>query len=504
MQHSTPTAGSSRGNSKRIKLENPITSLLHSIQTGHVARVRNYHLQTLLFFVDRHWPLVHDSQKREIVDTLLQFVTVEDYTVQSWVFLNSAAIAHAEGSRPVPKTTDIPYSLDSGIWDSIWAHTIRRANAPVICRAACHAGQALLTSFYSHVPKPSQVLLTTSRVLLDIETFAKDMDVQGPSYPFDAVCIFLSQCLKVASQDARLYRMHLEDTVLSWFIDSWKMTRNRMKMASYATADILLLLETICGLSKCINLKFRPLLPKSEIVESIVRENKTKIIRDFLLYATVPTFIQHLDSSLIPLASVSKANTNTDGYEKILVPARGKERRISSFFLKTLEPLIPEWEGFKDPRNRVTAETARQSLDISVSAITFESLLVLNGVSPNRQVLQAASKIITLIIRMLTDPNWSTSERLLVAHGLEILIPEEETTEDDAFLEALSRPGEDSGIKEQTLQRLIYGNSGDKRKSGADHLELLRVLWQNVEVCFNCSSVEDEFRSKISCKMLLE
>ncbi|KAF9482560.1 hypothetical protein BDN70DRAFT_853086 [Pholiota conissans] len=483
MQHSTPIAGSSRNYSKRVKLENPVASLLHSIQTA--IRVRNYHLQTLLFFIDRHWSLVHDSQKQEIIDTLLQFVAIEETTVQSWVFLNFAAIAHAESSRIVRKATDVPYALDSTMWDSIWTHAIRRANAPVICRAACHAGQAILTSFYSHVPQPSQVFLTSSRVLSDIETFAKDMDVQGPSYPFDAVCIFLSHCLIVASQDARLYRMHLEDTVLNWFIGSWKLTRNRTKMALYAIIDILRLLETICGLAKHIDLNFRPLLPKSEIVESMVRDNKTQIIRNFLLYATIPTFAPASDIPRATEHSIPGANINKmDEYEKILVPPRGKERRISSFFFNMLEPLCTEWESYADGKNNAhpTAELARQSLDITIGAITFESLLFLNGVSPNRQVLQISSKVMTIVVSLLEDPSWSTSEKLLVLQGLEILIPVEATSNGDAFRDALSLPCQDSGIKERTLKRLLAVNREKVKDSRSDHVKFLRLLWQNVEL----------------------
>lgn len=482
MQHSAPTVGTSRAQSKRIKLENPITSLLHSIQTGTGAHVRNYHLQTLLFFIDRHWALVHDSQKQEIVDVLLQYVAVEDNLVQSWVFLNFSAIAVSEALRKSRKTTDDRYSLDTSMWDSIWAHAIRRANAPIICRAACHTGQALLKSFYYLAPRPSQVHLTSSRVLLDIETFMKDMDVQGPSYPFDSVCTFLSHCLTIASQDARLYRLHLEDAVLSWFIDSWKMSHIRSRMAPTTTTDILSLLETICGLSKRVDLKCRPLLPKSEIVESVVQENRTMIIRDLLLYAKVPVFSQQPYLTRLPLASSqSNSLTATSGSDKILVMARGRERRISAFFLKTLESLSAEWEASRDA-NYTTAEITRQSLDIAISAVVFESLLVLNGIIPNRQVLQNASKVIKLLAHSLNNPNWTTVERLLVAQGLEVIIQEGETFQDDTFCQVLSQPGPDSGIKEQTLRRLLSSYHINQQNLDKDRLHLLRLVWQNTEV----------------------
>ena len=481
MQHSMPIAGTSRTQSKRIKLENPITSLLHSIQVGINTHVRNYHLQTLLFFIDRHWSLVHDSQKQEIVDVLLQYVAIEDNLVQSWVFLNFSAIAVSEASRKPRKTTGDAHNLGTSLWDSIWAHAIRRANAPIICRTACHTGQALLKSFYSLAPKPSQVLLTSSRVLLDIETFMKDMDVQGPSYPFDSVCAFLSYCLTIASQDARLYRLHLEDTVLSWFIDSWKMPHIRSRMAPSTTTDILLLLETICGLPKRVDINYRPLLPHSEIVEMIIQENKTMVIRDLLLYAKVPVFSQQPSLSRLPLASSQSNNCTTPSPEKILVMARGKERRISAFFLKTLESLRAELEASRD-LNNTTAEIIRQSLDIAINAVTFESLLILNGVIPNRQVLQNASKVIALLSHSFNNPNWTAVERLLVVQGLEAIIEEGEMSQDDAFCQVMSQPGPDSGIKEQTLRRLLSSHHVSQQNLDNDRLHFLQLIWQNTEV----------------------
>ncbi|KAF8966296.1 hypothetical protein BDZ97DRAFT_2057533 [Flammula alnicola] len=486
--HSTQAAGSMQGDTKRIKLENPITSLLHSIQTGNGSRVRNYHLQALLFFVDRYWSLVHDSLKQDIIDVLLQYVTCDDGTVQSWVFLNFAAIAYAEGSKAIRRTKDTGNALESSVWDSIWTHAIRRANVPAICRAACHAGQTLLTSLYPQSSKSSRVFLTTPRVLLEIETFAKDMDVQGPSYPFDSVCTFLSQCLTIASQDARLYRMHLEDKVLSWFVDSWKITGGgRMKMVPHTTVDILLLLETICSLSKRVALIAHPLLPENEIVDSVVEENKIKVIRDFMLYAKLPPFIQQPDTpGTSPVKTVGATTTNSsknDAAERIqLVAPRGKERKISSFFLKTLESLIVEWEGSRENHNHPTAEMTRRSLDIAVAAIAFESLLTLNGIASNRQVLQSSAKILTMLTRLLTDPFWSVTEKLLVAHALEILILEEENSQDGAFHETLSRPGPGSGIKEQTLQRLLLQEVVGKEDSGNDRLNFLRLIWQNADV----------------------
>src|ERR1700722_167649 len=160
---------------KRARLANPIVSLLHSIQGECTAAVRAYHVQILLFVIDRHWPALHDSIQQDVLNTLLQFVLVDDGVIQSWIFLCFAAIANVDGtSDPAADTQQSASqnlsngrSRDSVTWDPIWTHSIRRANVPAVCRAACHAAFVLLLH--------SNRLLTSPRMLLEIETLAKDI-----------------------------------------------------------------------------------------------------------------------------------------------------------------------------------------------------------------------------------------------------------------------------------------------------------------------------------------
>ena len=91
--HGTPR---SQAKGKRVKLQNPITALVNSIHTHPTSHIRGYHLQVLLFFIDRHWGLLHEALKHDIVNTLVQFVTSEDVDIQPWIFLNLAAVAYAE------------------------------------------------------------------------------------------------------------------------------------------------------------------------------------------------------------------------------------------------------------------------------------------------------------------------------------------------------------------------------------------------------------------------
>ena len=452
--------------------------MLHSIHTQPSSNARCYHLQTLLFFIEQYWSLIHYSFKEEVINALLQHVTSDDGVVQSWIFLNFAAIAYAEGfsiaRKPLPNKIVSPM-ITSTIWDPIWTHAIRRANVPTVCRSACHAGHTFLVSLYNQTDL-SRILLTSHHVLLEIETLAKDMDVQGPAYPYDSVCMFLSQCLSIASQDVRLYRMQLEDKVLSWLIDSWKMSgTERTKVSLHGVRDIFILLETVCGLSKRVNLPVHLSLPTCQIVDSVIEEHEGKVIRDFLLYAKLPSFQQNPNAG----QSATTNNQAVSVTDLQLLAPRGRERRISAFFLKSLESLISEWEVLQD---NVTAEMSRRTLDLAVTAITFETLLMFNGTTSNRQVLHKAAKVISMVTPLLNENRWTVAEKSLVLSALESIVHYTGYSHSKRIWETLSWPGTKSGIKEKILSSLTPDGIPCQGAYSTQRISFLRLIWQNAEV----------------------
>ncbi|PPQ98246.1 hypothetical protein CVT26_003417 [Gymnopilus dilepis] len=483
------TATGLRSDVKRIKLVDPISVLLNAIQATSSSRARTHRLQTLLFFIDRHWSALHGSHKGRIVNVLLQYVASDDSAVQSWVFLNLAAIAFAEKSQADHSRNHVMVSIE---WESIWTHSIRRANVPAVSRAACHAGHSLLVSIYSAAQNRDSPL-APHRVLMEIETLMKDIDVQGPPFPFDSVCIFLSKCLAIASQDVRLYRMRLEDKALGWLIDTWKVSaNNKMKMTPYMVQDILLLLETICAWTKRVNFLIRPLLPSSSIVDCLMEETRVKIIEDYVLYAKLQSFDDSVDTFSGNLANQTPQNADKIAKIQLLAP-KGRERKISAFLLRALEFLTNIWDS-STVGTRPTAEMVRESLDLAIAALAFESLLAINGVSSNRQVVQGAARLISSLSCLLTDPKWTTSERLLVVDALEVLIDDEIREQDDVFRHALSAPGHGSGIKEHILKKLLSSTGKEPRGTESSRLEFLRCIWQNSEMHDTLAAVTKALR----------
>jgi ataxia telangiectasia mutated family protein len=300
--------------------------------------------------------------------------------------------------------------------------------------------------------------------------------------------MFLAQCLHVASQDVRLYRMQLEEKVLSWLLDNWRIgagqaakdTSGKSRMPLHTVGDILGLLESVCGTSKRSDLLCRMLLPDCSIVELMEEERKTKVIRDFLLDARLPSFHRgtvHVVSeesfhSLINDSSVIASD---------LIQPRGRERRVSLSLLKAMESLHVEWDTLKETNAHPTAEKLRQSLDAVVTAFAFESLLVWNGMWSNRRVLQSAGRVMSLLAPLLTDARWTADERVLIFHALEPLVMNGEEGSTNEEWEAMLGPGLGSGIRSHTLKGLKR-NVSEKHHSQAVRRLFQRVFWANADV----------------------
>ncbi|EJF64038.1 hypothetical protein DICSQDRAFT_178565 [Dichomitus squalens LYAD-421 SS1] len=465
---------------KRVKVENPVLSLLQSIRLQATQQVRTHHLQVILFFVDRHWHVLHGQLQHDIVSTLVAFVSFEDAVIQSWTFLCLAAIAHAECASAPQYAVGSLSSKAPAIWDSVWTHAMRRANVPAVSRSACHTAHVLLTY--------SKRLLSSHRVLIEIESFAKDLDVQGPAYPFDSVCDFMVLCLRIANQDVRLYRMQMEEKVLSWLTESWRIgSERRTSMPLHTTAHIHALLEGITGSSKRVRLQCEMMLPHCAIVDAVAEEAQTKVIRDFQLQARLPPYRRRHSRNTESLSLISSTEddaadktTSPFGDSTDLTPPRGRERRISAFLLKSLEELATTVGPNGTSNGFPTAERVRSSLDLAVTALCFEASLLMNGTQSNRRILQAACKLLGSVVPLLTDSKWKAEERRLILHALDPLTRADNDAEDAEWV-TLVPPGERTGIRTQVLRKLL-STATTSESITAHQRDLQRFVFRSADV----------------------
>ncbi|KZT65045.1 hypothetical protein DAEQUDRAFT_677538 [Daedalea quercina L-15889] len=482
-------SSSSRRPGKRVKLENPIKSQLDLISRSSVSSIRSYHLQGLLFFIDRHWSTLHEELQQQVISVLLQFVSFEDGSVQSWTLLCLAAIAQTVGSSikssSVPGTRSEP--PQSATWDAIFAHAMRRSTTASVSRAACHVASV----FMLH----SKELLTSQRLIAEVEALCKDLDVQGPVFPYDSVCAFLDLALRIASQDARLYRMQMEEKVLTWFLDTWRVeTAPKTKLLPHTMADLLMLLESICSLSNKSHLICGMPLSDTPVVQAANHHCYTAVIRNFTLQARLPPWHRPEPAS----DSSSLSGQNSEGGRCVdlddLVEPRGRERRISTFLLKIMEEVCTVWESGRDVSGFVTAEKIRSYLDTAFMVLSFEATLVVNGVRPTRRVIQAACRLIQVLFPHVSEKRWTSEERLLMLGSLEPLILVQQASAQEP-IESLASPGPYTGIRREVLRGLGINAMGAPDRHRNMHRLFQRTIFRSVDVQDTFNDILDSLRS---------
>ncbi|EMD39153.1 hypothetical protein CERSUDRAFT_93196 [Gelatoporia subvermispora B] len=471
---------------KRVRLVDPITSLLQWLKLPLSPTIHAYRLQMLLFFVDKSWMVLHDTLQDATRTTLLQLISFEDGVIQSWAFLCLAAIAYAEGIAIAANNSSLTSPVVPAThWNTAWTHAMRRINVHVVSRAACHAACSFLLF--------ARRSISQENVLTEIETLAKDLDVQGPPFPYDSVCAFLALCIQVVSQDVRLYRMQYEDRILSWLVDSWRIpSEGRLKQPLHTVGDVVMLLENICSLSKTA----RPIsylgLPDCRIVDFIIEEDQHTIIREFVLYAHLPPY--HSADRLRRSFSSQEEATNALDSDAIpelshLAQPSERERRISAMLLKMIEEATTSWTSHRELSGYLSAERLRTLLDLSITSLWFESTLISNGTVPNKRVQHAACRMIGLLTPAIADRRWIAEERAVILSGMWPLVMVTNDTSLHMPWVTFLPPDEGSGIRRSILKSLTASVNGDYERRQVARRTLQRVIMHAPEVQDTLSSL---------------
>ncbi|KAI5895314.1 uncharacterized protein SCHCODRAFT_02228065 [Schizophyllum commune H4-8] len=477
--HSYVTATPTQRDNKRTRLENPLKSILASLLMHSSADTHTYRLQTLVFVIERHWPTLHYDLQQDVKRTLSDVMAAQNQnsTIQSWVFIAFAAIAYAESRSPAKEADSTAITPDNLVsWEALWSSCMRRSNVPSVCRAACHAAVAILAHAYQAQHLPSPLPVSSTAILAEIETLMKGLESQGPAFPCDSVCLLLSRCLHIASQDARLYRMRMEDIALAWLVECWRVDpTSKGTLPLYSVPDMLRLLGSICSYQKVPDLLDRVQLPACPITETLEQQAHTRVMRDFLLEAKVPSYHPpaQLDHSLSQSARDGQDPDETEEAEP-----SARETKISKFLGRCLERLV---DARPDDSKVPTAEAMRSEMCVAVIALAFEAMRKDNGIKRDKIVVKRAMKLMCLLTKKLLGRTFMDKELAVILHAFDPLLrssdPSQEFTTE---LFASVAPG--AGIRSQLIRRLAFDSSAERRLKRDSRITFQRVVWGDNEI----------------------
>ncbi|EJT96604.1 hypothetical protein DACRYDRAFT_120031 [Dacryopinax primogenitus] len=478
--------------SKRQRREHPVKMFLSgfdSAQESEHARV--FRIQLFLFFIEQAWISLHEELQIQIHAQMMQLVSDPQALVRAWATICLAAIA----LQPVTGEAQLD-------WSTTWSLAIRRISTTTTCRSASHLLYAILKSS----------LLDQQRILTEIGDFSKELAVQGPTFPYDSVCAFLCECLRIARQDATLYRLQIEDKILAWLEKTWRMVEGsangftHAKLEGQTVADALALFAAICQLPKAVPLNVRILPPDCRTTERLLEERKYSAERDFLLHTTLPIPGGTLDEesstqdvSRQPHADAGSQDPSDSPDD--LVYANMRQRSCSTFLQNSLHHLLEEWSALKDPVLTATGKQLRRMADMVTLSLAWEALLTLNGVRFTRNVIQSAASVLdvlaSVIIARAEGKSLRGQNHALLFLGLEPLAGTESYSTNlkkDVFL----RPGSKSGIRRDVLRGITRQCGNQQEKQTKERMRLQGTIWRMADLQDASGSLLKAFRAYLS------
>lgn len=403
------------------QLEEPLSALVDSLLEELPSNVVVFRIQLLLFLVERHWSALHLAVCQRILRTLISLLAHDDLRIQSWAFLAVAAVSHVgmpselvEGAAPRRNGRDT-LSRTPGEWDQVWTVAMRRISNPIVSRVASHA---------------SNVLLATDRidpvkVASSVEAFTRDLDVQGPNFPSDAVCTFLGWCLSIASSDVRLFRLGLPDKVYTWLSTAWKpldgvvrahsIGQTRPRADPLSPSHLVTLIAQVCGNDHIPALRSTPsdfLIPDCPSASLAIDMCETAPVRDFIQGRVPPIVKEDVASSRAPQSA--KSVQKVQG---------GTERKVSAWLARLLASVSDAGEDAGEHYwTTMGSEMVRRHLDLAAVALTVEGMFELDTTRPDKTTIKAACVLLSHLVPTLALKKWRPHERAYVLGGLKLLL----------------------------------------------------------------------------------
>ncbi|GAA5948981.1 hypothetical protein JCM3765_003976 [Sporobolomyces pararoseus] len=477
---------------KRRKVEDPLSLLLDSItdstQPTNVAVSR---LQLLLFLVDRNWQSLDNEATRRILSATVQLLSSTiDPQIQSWNLLVVAAIS--KNGLLLTENLDLPESnrlqtksgeqSQSSAWDQVWSLVLRKVAIVETCRPACHAANVLLA--FDRISPPA--------VAEAIETFARDLEIQGPNFPSDSVCLFLEWCLAVSTSDAQLFRLQFPDKLLSWLTSSWRPLEGVSRLHSFgqprphadplSPSGLVLLVARLTHSFLTLAFAEPTYVPDSAVANQSLDLSETARVRDFM-EARVPRLRRDSDSDASYRTPSSVSAVGGGGGGNTEEAEQTRQRRVSAWLAKTLEGFVQEGElGGETYWTSMSLDLARRHLDLATTTLNIEGLFSLSSSSsssnrPQTPAIRHANTVITRLAPTLALKKWRPAERTCLMQGLDLLFAPMKRLVDieyPVFLEA----GPASDIPQDSIPSLGKTRSPSISDLDSSRFLLLRSIWK--------------------------
>lgn len=363
-------------------------------------------------------------------------------------------------SSPTKRPKSESASLVASGWGPIWAVALRRISNAFASRASSHAALQMLISG----------CVDPVQVSGDIEALLRDLAMQSPPSPSEAVCQFLSKTLELARGDIRLSRLGLQDSVLNWLVAAWaevdralKHPTGDLRVVGFDSKSVLLLLLLVCGLPSSSSCDTTPPLPDCPISHSLLYRKSTEGLRGYLLFDRLAD---------APTAKHDPPRRHGSGAASVQAPTP-LQRRVSLTLRRSLEGLLADVDD-RGGKYSMTPVKSRLVFEVVGLALLLEASLGVTGTRFQQESIRAVSEVVAIVVPTLRSQAWGPDDLACVLSALNpLLISVPEPRPDEAT--GLVSPGPASGLP-KAQQRQTAPDPSDVMS------ETLRAVWRHPDL----------------------
>lgn len=441
--------------SKRRKVESELESFLLAMQPGSPSASILHRIQFLILTVDVYWSNLDFESRCKINQSMLSLLLSDDPAVLNWAFIFFGVLAYCivPPSNPLscqqgnnPTTSAVPSLKD---WEQIWSCAIHRTANPACTRSASYAAYCILKT--CHIPPD-----VTCEA---IHSFLRNLHVQGPPFPYDSVCVLISECLALTSQNLQLSAYVLEENVLRWLAKTWlevdrsaatsnllggPLQRNRrLSPGGFDTAAVYQLLTSITKLPESVLPTPTAVPPDCATTDTFVYLKATQTTRSSIF----PRPPHH-----VPQRSAKQSfhSHNTGNVSRGTSSRSVSQREISTILRQSIEKIYQEFE-FRQKQveqmlSAVSCAHLQMFIKMTIVALLFQASCQASDDSFDQESVTILASVLDVIIQLIGSSRWSPAERAqLLACFEPIILPsvDRSTTIPPG---GLAQPGAASGI----------------------------------------------------------
>ncbi|KAH8928956.1 hypothetical protein BT69DRAFT_1256859 [Atractiella rhizophila] len=449
---------------KRPRVQNPVEIILEDISDTSAPRANR--LQLLLFLIERHWhsDSFPASLKHSITRTLFGLYATADASTLRWTLLCMASVGNfglldsqenrhdrtsASPARKNPNHDFQTLHSPTENWLYLWKFCLKKLSDPFLSRYAAHALNIFMLN---------GSLIEDAELQDSIDQLIGELQLQGPTFPSDSVCLFLTFCIEYATKNIRLYKVQCHQKIFGWLLNSWQHPLDWIQKSAWRVSgssdiyfeptNLLRLLAALSELNTIAIPREACLKPDCPVVAHAEEEAATAIPRGYLVEACLPEYRLRSASEC---SDGSTSNEDTFRHTNA-EPPNDIQRSLSEYLRKMLAKCCNfDEDEIVDNTCMVnwTVDKLRRVVDLLVLALLFQAELASNNIQAVPALVVGCQNPASCLAEALRRPTSNFQEvAQLVGRFLPLFITAPPPIN---LFEGLLEPSLSSGIKRELV-----------------------------------------------------